>query len=697
MLEATLFLILLGMGASVMLAIASRVFYVYEDPLVVAVTDALPGANCGGCGYAGCSAAAEAVARGEAGANVCVIGGLDTARAVAAVTGQEIKEREPQLASTTCTYGVGEADPTYQYDGAFDCRAAVLLYGGSKVCPIGCLGLGTCVKVCEFDAVVIGDDNLPIFNPAKCVACGACVKACPKNIISLTSATERIIDEYTVDECTAPCQRACPTGIDIPAYIHAVDEGRYEDGLRIIKERCPLPLVCGRICPAPCELDCRRNFVDEAVGINPLKRFLAEYEQRTGKHIHPYKAPDSGHRTAVIGGGAEGLTAAYYLARLGHAPTIIEAQEQLGGILRYVISGDRLPDDVLDHDIQGVLDIGVEARCGQRLGEDYSLSSLMSEGFDLVTLCSGGYDSRKLLPGGSSSAASVPGVQLMIDLLAGGPEAIARNVGKRVVIIDGLSKALEVAEQCLAAGAVEVCISSRESFIMWPEELRDAEALAARSIYVHAEHVAVALGGRGDRLTTLVLEDASAGADELPGRLFHDVDTLILGAGRVAELVFQRVDLPAEGNSEAASRVPAGDGVLWQTVETFRTLPEGGDNGLFSAPEPGRVSDSTAVVKSMLSGRRLVRGIQQHLTSGQIDRVPLSVVEADAVLDVTGVEHVPAIPRNRSTETVVGVENDWLAAQDIPGLDEAGARREAARCLACGLICYRKEATVNHG
>ncbi len=697
MLEATLFLILLGLAASVMLAIASRVFYVYEDPLVVAVTDALPGANCGGCGYAGCSAAAEAVARGEAGASVCVIGGLETAMAVAAVTGQEITEREPQLASTTCTYGVGEADPTYRYDGASDCRAAVLLYGGSKVCPIGCIGLGTCVKVCDFDAVTIGDDNLPIFDPDKCVACGACVKACPKDIISLTSATDRIIDEYTLDECTAPCQRTCPTGIDIPAYIRAVEEGRYEDGLRIIKERCPLPLVCGRICPAPCELECRRNFVDEAVGINPLKRFLAEYEAKTGKHIHPYQAPASGHRTAVIGGGAEGLTAAYYLARLGHAPTIIEAQEQLGGILRYVISRDRLPGDVLDHDIQGVLDLGVEARCGQRLGEDYSLSGLMAEGFDLVAFCSGGYDSRKLLPRGSSPAESVPGVQLMIDLLAGGAEAVARRVGKRVVIIDGLSKALEVAEQCLAAGAVEVCIASKESFVMWPEELRDAEALAARSIHVHAEHVAVALGGRGDRLTTLVLEDASPAAGELPGRLFHDVDTLILGAGRIPELVFQRVDQPAEGGGEAASRVPAGEGPLWQTVETFRTLPAGGDNGLFSSPEPGRVSDSTAVVKSMLSGRRLVRGVQQHLTAGQIERVPLSVVEADAVLDVTGVEQVPAVPRNRTSETVVGVENDWLAAQDIPGLDEAGARREAARCLACGLICYRKEATVNHG
>lgn len=696
MLEATLFLLILGFGASVMLAIASRVFYVYEDPLVLAITDALPAANCGGCGYAGCAAAAEAVAKGEATANVCVIGGVSTAQAVAAVTGQTVVEREPQIAWTSCTYGVGEADPVYAYDGAGDCRAAALLYGGSKVCPIGCLGLGTCVKVCDFDAVRIGDDHLPIFDPDKCVACGACVRACPKHIISLTSQTDRIIDEYTVDECHAPCQRTCPTGIEIPAYIKAVSEGRYEEGLRIIKERCPLPLVCGRICPAPCELDCRRNFVDEAVGINPLKRFLADYERQTGQHIHPYKCPDSGHRAAVIGGGAEGLTAAYYLARLGHRPAIIEAQQELGGILRYVISRDRLPGDVLDHDIKGILDIGVEARCGQRLGEDFGLASLLAEGFDLVAFCTGGYDSRKLLPGRPGPGAKAPGLQLMIDVLAGEDGAGAPAIsGRRVVIVDGLSKALTIAERCLAQGAAEVRIINRRPLVTWPDELQDSEALSERQIYLHAERVVAALGGRGDRLTTVMLEEVDLADPAQPRRVRLEADTVILGAGRVPELVFQRLDLPADPEAEPASLT--GEGALWQTIETFRTLPFGGDNGLFSSPEPGRVSDSTAVVKSMLSGRRLVRGIQQHVLEGQVERIPLAVTEADSVLDVTGVVDVPAIPREQPPQVLAGIENDWLAAQEIPGLDEAAARREAARCLACGLICYQKEAVEHHG
>jgi len=339
--------------------------------------------------------------------------------------------------------------------------------------------------------------------------------------------------------------------------------------------------------------------------------------------------------------------------------------------------------------------MGVEARCEQRLGRDFSLSSLMSEGFDLVAFCSGGYDSRKLLPGGPAPLASVPGLHLMIDLLAAGEAAAADlKVGRKVVIVDGLNRALAMARQCLAAGADEVCIASGRPFTHWPEELQDAEALAAEAIHLHPEHVVAALGGRGDRLTTLVLEDVGSEDPAAPGRLHHDVDTLILGIGRLPELVFQRVDLPL---ADAPDAPQPGEGPLWQTIETFRTLPFSGGNGIFSSPEPGRVSDSTAVVKSMLSGRRLVRGLQQHLLQGQVERLPLAVAEAKSVLDVDGVEKVPVSPRQRPSDEVVGIENDWLTLQEIPGLDEAAARREAARCLACGLICYQKEAVEHHG
>ena len=288
------------------MALASKVFYVYVDPKIEAVEDALPGANCGGCGLPGCSSNAVAIVAGNASASSCVAGGPDVSAEVAALMGVKIELKEAEIAAPGCSYGYQDADVKYLYQGINDCRAALLLDGGSKTCPIGCLGLGTCVKACPFGALSMGPDNLPVVDTKLCTGCGTCERECPKHIITLTSTSNRIIGEYVSDECTAPCQRNCPTGINIPGFIQEIRNNNYEAALAIIKEKCPLPLICGYICPAPCELACRRNLTDEAVAINPLKRFVADYEMETGKHITPYKAPGSEQKIAVVGGAQKG-------------------------------------------------------------------------------------------------------------------------------------------------------------------------------------------------------------------------------------------------------------------------------------------------------------------------------------------------------------------------------------------------------
>ncbi len=685
LITTTVFLLLLGMVAGIALAIASRVFYVWEDPTVLEITDALPGANCGGCGFAGCSAAAAEIAAGRAPCDMCVAGGFEVTMAIGEIMGQAVGEKEPEIAMTTCNFGVYEADSIYSYNGASDCNAAVMLYGGSKVCPIGCIGLGSCVKVCQFGAVAIGDDMLPVFNPDRCVACGACVEACPKDIISLTSATMRITSEYTTQECTAPCQLACPTGIDIPGYIHEVLNGNYEEGIRIIKEKCPLPLICGRICPAPCELACRRNLVDDAVGINSLKRFLADYEMTTGKHVNPYKCADSGHKTAVIGGGAEGLTVAYYLARLGHRPTIFEAKPELGGILRYVISEDRIQKNVLDHEIEGILEMGVEARANKMMGRDFTLGSLFDDGHDTIIVTTGGFDSRKILRPGDGAAAHVPDTFLMLDFLASESAGKPVEVGEHVVIVDSGKKALDVARSCRGLGAKKVTIVSNRSIDELPEELAERDTLSAEGIDVRSSTIVAALGGVSDNLTRAVFEEYRPHDNEPARRETVEVDTIIVASGRLPELVFTRLanDEQSDSNQKACS---------WQTVDIFRTLPRGGDNGVFSTPEKGRVSDSSAVVKSILSGRRIVRGIQMCFSGEPIAPIAHLAAETDDILTVTEVKHVDVSERQRAPIQVAeaGTENNWGNAEAIPGLDESASRREAERCLACGLICYKK-------
>ena len=680
------FLVLGGLGVviGVVLALASKIFYVYVDPKIEAVEDALPGANCGGCGLPGCSSNAVAIVTGKSSASSCVAGGPDVAAEIAALMGVTITLKEPEIAAPGCSYGYQDADVKYLYQGIHDCRAAALLDGGSKICTIGCLGLGTCVNACPFGALSMGPDNLPVVDTELCTGCGTCERVCPKHIITLTSTSDRIIGEYVTDECTAPCQRSCPTGINIPGFIQEIRNHNYEAALAIIKEKCPLPLICGYICPAPCELACRRNLIDEAVAINPLKRFVADYEMETGKHITPYKAPGSGEKIAVVGGGAEGLTLSYYLARLGYNPTIFEAKPQLGGILRYVIAEDRLPRKVLDHEIDGILETGVEAKNNMVMGQHFDLNSLFQEGFDAIALTKGGFDSRQILqPAPSGYDTSVPGVFTMLDFLRSLSDGKNTDPGRRVVIINDEVEGLDLARRCRSIGAQKVTIASKLRVHELPVELQDVKGLAAEGIFVRTSTVVTALKGISRRLIRVALENAHPIGEIANERETIRADTLLIPAGRLPEFLFIRSEDQSESEAEE---------VTWETLEAFRTFP-GGKDGICTPPEPGRISDSSAVVKSLLSGRRLTRAIHQHFTDDSITPIHDLVCEADSILNVTEVHDVALSDRERPD--IMDVEGDskraWIFPDEFPGLNEASAKKESERCLKCGLICYRKQ------
>jgi len=176
-------LVLMGVGAlcGTILSVASKVFYVWEDPRIAEVEGELAGANCGGCGYAGCSAAAVAVVNGKALPTVCVVAGPDTAAAVAGVMGMDPGTAEASLSRNLCEGG-GRAENQYAYMGVSSCAALSTLYGGKRVCQVGCLGMGDCVRSCIFNAIEIGPNGFPVVDEVMCVGCGACEKACPKKI-----------------------------------------------------------------------------------------------------------------------------------------------------------------------------------------------------------------------------------------------------------------------------------------------------------------------------------------------------------------------------------------------------------------------------------------------------------------------------------------------------------------------------------
>ena len=159
----------------------------------------------------------------------------------------------------------------------------MLFRSGKRLCSVGCLGLGDCVRSCQFDAIDMGPDGYPVIDDARCVGCGACETVCPKNILTVRTMSQRLLTFNTEDGALAPCRQTCPAEIDIPSYIRHIREGDYAAAVKTIRERNPLLLSCGRVCPHPCEDYCRRGIEEEAVSINQLKRFVADWEMNCGR------------------------------------------------------------------------------------------------------------------------------------------------------------------------------------------------------------------------------------------------------------------------------------------------------------------------------------------------------------------------------------------------------------------------------
>lgn len=247
----------LGLFLSAALGVAAKVFYVYVDPKIGEVADVLPGANCGGCGYAGCTDCAAAMVAGEAAASACKAGGDSVTNAVAGILGVSAGASEKEIASIFCRGSHGIAERKFIYKGILDCRAALLVSGGDKTCSYGCLGLGTCVANCPFNAMTMGDDGLPIVNENLCTGCGTCVSVCPRDIPNIIKISQKVATLCSSHDggktvkaiCTigcigcGKCKKACPEkAITITKFLSIVDHEKCT-GCGECFEKCPTGII----------------------------------------------------------------------------------------------------------------------------------------------------------------------------------------------------------------------------------------------------------------------------------------------------------------------------------------------------------------------------------------------------------------------------------------------------------------------
>ncbi len=268
----------LGLVFGAGLGYAGKIFEVKEDPRVEAILEALPGANCGGCGYPGCGGCASAIVAGNAPVNACPVGGAGVAAKIGEIMGVQAEAGEPKAAFVKCGGTCEKAKSKYEYMGIDDCGMAnQLVGGGAKSCAYGCLGLGSCKKACAFDAISIVD-GVAVIDKDKCVACGKCVSACPKHIIELLPAKKKVkvqcsskdLGKAVMQVCSVGCIacKICEKNCPFDA-IHVIDN------LAVIDyDKCKACGICANKCP--------KKVITGAKPPVPKPEPVAKAEEKTG-------------------------------------------------------------------------------------------------------------------------------------------------------------------------------------------------------------------------------------------------------------------------------------------------------------------------------------------------------------------------------------------------------------------------------
>lgn len=370
-----------------------------------------------------------------------------------------------------------------------------------------CIRCGRCIRACQDlrgvkvldyvktkDGIRAGIASGTSLKDAGCRFCGACIEVCPTG--SIVDQLKMMNPEKSYMENVVPCKANCPAHIDIPQYIRAIKEGDFDKATAIIREKVPFPEVLGSVCTHVCESNCKRNELGEPISICKLKRAAATQDSGVWKEkVH--KEPATGKKVAVIGAGPSGLTAAYYLAKKGHAVTVFEKNEKAGGQCRYGIPSYRLPDDLLDREIANILEIGIELKTNS---DCQNLEELKQQ-YDAVLVSIGTHQGTKLpIPGND-----LPGVYVNTEFLKDARSDNAIQLGEKVMVLGGGNVAYDCARTAIRKGAKEVhiaCLENQQQMTSSPDEIEEG---AQEGVILHAAHSFLRITGE-DKVTGVELK-----------------------------------------------------------------------------------------------------------------------------------------------------------------------------------------------
>ncbi|MBI3946495.1 MAG: NADH-quinone oxidoreductase subunit NuoF [Armatimonadetes bacterium] len=475
------------------------------------------------------------------------------------------------------------------------------------------------------------------------------------------------------------CVNACPAGVDVPAYIALVGEGKYAEALSVHRERNPFAAICGRVCPAFCEQKCRRAEIDSPVGVRLIKRFMADHE--ITRPWTPQRRPATGKKVAVIGGGPAGLTAALRLAEWGHEVVVHEALPVAGGMMTVGIPDYRLPREILQAEIDNIVRAGVEIKLNSRLGRDFTIRDLRERDpaqdgaapYDAVVIAIGAHMNRRMNVPGEHLRGVISPVNFLRDVALG--EAPDMR-GKRVAVIGGGDTAMDCARTAIRLGATETHVvyrRTREEMPALEREILEAEEEGVKfHVLVAPSQILGSVWVEGIRCQRMMLGEFDESGRRKP-----------IPAGD------SEFDLPVEVVIPAIGQLPdltpfASE--LGLETSRLRTLPVDGTGmtamtGVFAAGEIATGPDT--VVAAVGQGNKVASYVDNYLRG----RHPAADGKFPdyRVMDLTyDMEQYVAVARVEPPVLALPLRQGNFREVE-QRLSERDARTEARRCLRCDL------------